>query len=217
MNTKSDITVYAFSTPNGLKLPIALEEIGVEYELISTHIGNGDQFKPEYIKLNPNSKIPTIVDNTVDGGFSVFESGAELLYIAEKYNKLIPQEYFEKQVVLQWLFFQNASFGPYLGQFGHFFKYAPAGVDHSYSLNRYTKEAKRLLKVLDDRLAQCKFLGGPVFSIADISTYPWIYIIINHYKASEILDMYSYEHIMKWYQSCIDRPSFEIALKKLGF
>ena len=164
------IDLYTFGTPNGLKASIMLEEVGLPYQVHRIHIGEGDQFNPEFLKISPNNKIPAIVDHDGPNGapYPVFESGAVLMYLAEKTGKLMPHETAARYRVIQWLMFQMGGTGPMLGQAHHFVKFASEKVP--YAIERYTKEANRLYGVMDHRLAEVEFLAGD-YSIADIACW----------------------------------------------
>jgi GST-like protein len=163
------IDLYTWTTPNGHKPAIMLEECGLEYSVHPVNIRNGDQFKPEFVKICPNSKIPAIVDH--DACVSIFESGAILVHLAEKTGKLLPSKAPGRAKVMEWLFWQMANVGPMFGQAGHFVQAAPEKIP--YAIERYTSESARLIKVLDDQLAQTEYMAGD-YSIADIATYPWM-------------------------------------------
>ncbi|MEY4729876.1 MAG: hypothetical protein RL020_1034, partial [Pseudomonadota bacterium] len=168
------IDLYSWATPNGHKIHIMLEECGLEYKAHAIDIGKGDQFTPEFLRISPNNKIPAMVDHEGPGGkdFSLFESGAMLVYLAEKCGKFIPHNIAERYITLQWLMFQMGGVGPMLGQAHHFRIYAPEKIP--YAIDRYTKEAGRLYNVIDKQLAQTKYLAGNEYSIADIATFPWL-------------------------------------------
>lgn len=204
----NEIQLYSFGTPNGQKVSIALEEMGLSYTPHKIDISKGDQFLPGFVKINPNSKIPAIVDPlSADGKpISIFESGAILLYLAEKTGKFLPQNLRLRSEVMQWLFFQMASVGPMLGQFGHFFNYAKDKCDHPYPLERYTTEAKRILKVLDGRLEGRKFLVGNEYSIADMATVPWINCAQVFYQGEEKLELRQFENVNRWTKDILERP-----------
>ena len=163
------IDLYTWTTPNGHKPAIMLEECGLEYSVHPVNIRNGDQFKPEYVKICPNSKIPAIVDHAA--GVSIFESGAILVHLAEKTGKLLPSKNPGRAKVMEWLFWQMANIGPMFGQAGHFSQAAPEKIP--YAIDRYLTESARLIKVLDNQLAQTEYMAGE-YSIADIATYPWV-------------------------------------------
>ena len=212
MNSK--YTLYSAPTGNGRKAAIMLEELGVEYTYKPVNIITGDQFKEEYIKINPNSKIPTLIDHE-ENDFSIFESGAILLYLAEKHGKFLSTNVLERSKTIQWLLFQNAGVGPMFGQFGHFYKYGGKDLQEKYSLHRYTNESKRLLKVIDDRLSQSQFISGNEYGIADISTFPWIAVLSEYFEAGEILGLDNFLNLQKWYKSCMNREATQKAYKKI--
>jgi GSH-dependent disulfide-bond oxidoreductase len=168
------IDLYTWATPNGHKVSIMLEELGLEYRVQPIDIGNGEQFAPDFVAINPNAKIPAIVDQDgPEGGpFAVFESGAILIYLAEKSGRLLPADAGGSSRVIQWLMFQVGGLGPMLGQAQHFRRFAPQPLP--YAIERYTEEARRLYRVLDKRLGDSEFLGGSAYSIADIAAYPWV-------------------------------------------
>ena len=167
------IDLYTWGTPNGRKASIALEELALPYKTHPIDIGKGDQFKPDYLAINPNGKIPAIVDPDGPDGkpMAVFESGAILIYLAEKTGKLLPRDARGRSVAIQWLMFQMGGVGPMFGQAHHFRRFAPEKIP--YAVDRYTNETKRLYGVLDRRLKDAEFLAGD-YSIADIATYPWV-------------------------------------------
>lgn len=167
------IDLYTWGTPNGRKVSIMLEELGLPYRVHSVDITKDEQFEPSFLKISPNNKIPAIVDPDGPEGapISMFETGAILLYLAEKTGKLIPTDASARYVCLQWLMWQMGGFGPMLGQAHHFRRFAPETID--YAVDRYTGEAKRLYGVLDKRLAEAPYLAGEAYSVADIATYPW--------------------------------------------
>jgi GST-like protein len=203
------IDLYYWTTPNGHKITIFLEEVGLPYNIIPVNIGAGDQFKPEFLKISPNNRIPAIVDNEpANGGapISVFESGAILLYLAEKTGKLIPQDVRDRAEVLQWLFWQMGGLGPMAGQNHHFSQYAPEKID--YAINRYVKETGRLYAVLDKRLADREFVAGD-YSIADIAAYPWI---VPYEIQSQNLD--DFPNLKRWFETIKARPATIRAYEK---
>jgi GSH-dependent disulfide-bond oxidoreductase len=168
------IDLYTWATPNGHKASIMLEELGLDYRVRPIDIGDGEQFAPEYIAINPNAKIPAIVDaDGPEGGpFAVFESGAILIYLAEKAGQFLPADAAGRSRVIQWLMFQVGGLGPMLGQAQHFRRFAPQPLP--YAIERYTQEAIRLYSVLEKRLGESEYLGGAGYSIADIAAYPWV-------------------------------------------
>jgi GSH-dependent disulfide-bond oxidoreductase len=168
------IDLYTWATPNGHKASIMLEELGLDYRVHPIDLGNGEQFAADFVAINPNAKIPAIVDQEgPEGGpFAVFESGAILIYLAEKHGQFLPADAAGRSRVLQWLMFQVGGLGPMLGQAQHFRRFAPQPLP--YAIARYTEEAVRLYGVLDRRLGISEFLGGSLYSIADIASYPWV-------------------------------------------
>ncbi len=200
------IDVYFWTTPNGYKVTIMLEELGLAYNVIPVDIGKGEQFKPEFLKISPNNKIPAIVDHQGPGGrpISIFESGAILMYLAEKTGKLMPTDMRGRYEVIQWLMFQMGTVGPMLGQAHHFRRYAPQKI--GYAIQRYTNEARRIYTVIDTRLAEVEYLAGD-YSIADIATYPWI----RPYKwQGQELD--EFPNLKRWYEAIEKRPAVQRGL-----
>ncbi|MBV9432826.1 MAG: glutathione S-transferase N-terminal domain-containing protein, partial [Hyphomicrobiales bacterium] len=167
------ITLYGMTSPNVVKIIIALEELGEPYELKTIDVFKGEQFDPDFVKLNPNAKVPVIVDSDGPGGkpYTVFESGAILLYLAEKTGKFLPTERKARYDVMQWLTVQLTGVGPMFGQLVHFVRFAPQGND--YSVSRYRTQVKRVCDVLEARLGEAAYLGGAEYSIADMATFPW--------------------------------------------
>ena len=196
------IEVYSWATPNGHKVHIMLEECGLAYRTIPVDIGDGDQFKPEFLAISPNNKIPAIVDPDGPDGqpISLFESGAILLYLAGKTGKLLPASTRGKYEVLQWLMFQMGSIGPMLGQVHHFRVYAPEKI--GYAVDRYTNEARRLYMVMNSRLAQSRYIGGKDYSIADIAIFPWL----RSWK-NQGIDWNDYPHLKGWFDEIAKRPA----------
>ena len=196
------IELYYWATPNGHKITMFLEEVGLPYNIIPVNIGVGEQFQPEFLQISPNNRIPAIVDHepvTQDGSISVFESGAILLYLAEKTQKLLPENLRDRLEVLQWLFWQMGGLGPMAGQNHHFNKYAPEKIE--YAINRYVKETGRLYAVLNKRLADREFVAGD-YSIADIAAYPWI---VHHESQSQKLE--DFPHLQRWFETIQARPA----------
>ncbi|NQY75363.1 MAG: glutathione S-transferase N-terminal domain-containing protein [Candidatus Margulisbacteria bacterium] len=206
------IQLYSLATPNGQKASIALEEMQIPYDAHRIDIREGDQFTDAYVKINPNSKIPAIVDpNGPDGEpLTIMESGAILIYLAEKSGQFLSQDPRIKSETLQWLFFQVGHVGPMFGQFGHFFVFAKDTCEHPYPIERYTKETKRLLTVLDRRLEGRDCLVGEAYSIADIATVPWVNCLVNFYKASDVLGIESFKNVERWRALCNDRPAVKV-------
>ena len=195
------IKLYYWPTPNGHKIPIMLEECGLEYEVFPVNMLKGEQFEKDYLRINPNNKIPAIVDTDGPSGesISIFESGAILLYLAEKTAKFIPSSPAKRLDVIQWLFFQVANVGPMFGQCGHFLQYAPERVD--YGIDRYQTETKRIYRVMDKKLGDTKYLAGD-YSIADMATYPWVKI--NYFHE---IDIDNYPNVKKWRDDVGSRPA----------
>ena len=191
--------LYTYTTPNGRKPAIALEELQLPYRIHTIDIGKGDQFTPEFIAINPNSKIPAIVDRDTD--ITVFESGAILIYLAEKTGKLLPTELGDRAKVMEWLMFQMASVGPMFGQLGHFRNAAPEQLP--YAINRYDTETRRLLAVLDRQLASNPYIAGD-YSIADIATYPWIAAATSPYLGQTLTE---YPNVQRWVETLRSRPA----------
>jgi GSH-dependent disulfide-bond oxidoreductase len=200
------IDVHYWTTPNGHKITIFLEEAGMPYRLLPVNIGAGDQFKPEFLQIAPNNRIPAIVDPEPVGGgapISVFESGAILLYLAEKSGRFIPAELRGRVDVLQWLFWQMAGLGPMLGQNHHFSGYAPEKIP--YAIDRYVKETNRLYGVLNQRLADREFVAG-AYSIADMAAYPWI---VPYERQGQKLE--DFPNLKRWFEAIRDRPAVQRA------
>jgi GSH-dependent disulfide-bond oxidoreductase len=192
------IELYTAPTPNGHKVSIALEELGLPYTVHAIDLMKGDQRKPDYVKLNPNGRIPTIVDTDNDN-FAVFESGAILIYLAEKTGKLLPQDAKGRSRVLQWLMFQMGGVGPMMGQANVFFRYFPEKIQPA--IDRYQNECRRLFEVLDRRLGESEWLADD-YSIADIATWPWV----RTYKWSGV-KVDGLEHLKRWRDAMAARPA----------
>ena len=200
------IDLYTWPTPNGHKVHIFLEETGLEYTVIPVNILTGDQFDPEFLKISPNNKMPAMVDRDGPDGkpYAVFESGAMLLYLAEKTGRFMPAGMAERYTVIQWLMFQMGGVGPMLGQAHHFRLYAPEKIN--YAFNRYTNEATRLYRVVDTRLAEVEYLAGD-YSIADMATYPWL-----RYHENQGQKLEDYPHLKRWYDTLSARPAVQRGL-----
>jgi GST-like protein len=204
------IELHYWPTPNGHKITLFLEEAGLEYTIKPVDIGRGDQFKPEYLAISPNNKMPAIVDHApADEGapISVFESGAILLYLANKTRRFIPEDLRGRIAVNEWLFWQMGGLGPMTGQYGHFNVYAPEKI--AYAIERYTKEAQRLLGVLDRQLAGRAFIAGDDYTIADMACYPWI----NPYSKAP-LDLTPFANVRRWQAAIAARPATQRAYAK---
>ena len=204
------IDFYYWPTPNGWKISIMLEECGIEYRTIPVNIGRGDQFKPEFLAISPNNRMPAIVDhddpNSPDGGpISIFESGAILLHLAERSGKFMPAGRKARKEVMEWLFWQVGNLGPMAGQLSHFVNYAPGGKDaHGYSHTRYANEYDRCLGVLERRLAARTWLAGEDYSIADMICWPWVLIAKPLGGSLE-----PYPNVSRWRTAVKDRPAVQ--------
>jgi GST-like protein len=197
------IDLYYWTTPNGHKITMYLEEAGLEYRIHGVNIGKGEQFKPEFLAISPNNRIPAIVDQAPsDGGapIPVFESGAILLYLSEKTGRLLPADVRGRVEVLQWLFWQVGGLGPMAGQNHHFVQFAPERIP--YAMERYIKETARLYGVLDKRLADRAFVAGEAYSIADIAIYPWV---VPHERQRQ--NIAEFPHLKRWLEAIAQRPA----------
>lgn len=207
------IDFYALTSPNVQKIYIMLEEAKLPYKEHFIDVWKGDQHNPDFIKISPNAKIPVIVDSDGPGGkpITVFESGAILLYLADKTGRFMPKDPAKKYEALQWLFFQTSGVGPMFGQFVHFKMFAPKDKDNSYAMPRYQTEVKRLYEVMEKRLAKSPYLGGDEYSIADIATFPWTR---NH----EVMGVKWEDNpnLARWFKSIEERPAVKAALAKVG-
>ena len=204
------IDLYTWPTSNGRKVHILLEELKLQYKVIPINIGKGDQFKPSFLKISPNNKMPAIIDHDGPKGkqYSVFESGAILIYLAEKTGKFMHQDIARRYQVIQWLMFQIGGIGPMFGQAHHFRQYAPQNIP--YAVDRYTKEAGRLYRVLDRQLDDREYLAED-YSIADIAIFPWTR---SYERQGQILD--DYPNVKRWYEVINSRPAVKRALKVLA-
>lgn len=205
------IDLYTWTTPNGHKVHIMLEELGLNYIAHPINIGKGDQFGENFLAISPNNKIPAIVDHDgPDGGdYALFESGAILIYLAEKTGRLLPNDAVKRHDVLQWLMFQMASVGPMLGQAHHFNKYAPEKID--YAIQRYQNESNRIYGVMDRRLADFRFLAGNDYSIADIATWPWL-----RSAETQGVNINDYPNVCRWFEMIGDRDNVKVGLQVLA-
>jgi GST-like protein len=204
------IDVYSWATPNGHKVHILLEELALPYQVHPVDIGAGDQFKPEFLRISPNNKVPALVDSDGPDGkpIALFESGAILIYLAEKYNRFVPADLRERYEMLQWLMFQMAGVGPMLGQAHHFRIYAPEPVP--YAIDRYTNEAKRLYGVLDRRLAENPWVGCNEYSIADMAIWPWL----RSWK-NQGVEMTDFPNVAAWFEKIDQREAVQRGVKVL--
>ena len=205
------IDLYYWPTPNGHKVTLLLEETGLEYRIHPVNIGSGDQFKPEFLAISPNNKIPAIVDTDGPDGqpISLFESGAILLYLAGKTGKFLPEDVRGKYEALQWLMFQMGGVGPMLGQEHNFRIYAPEKIE--YAINRYTNEAKRLYGVIDKQLSTHKYLAGDTYTVADIATFPWLRSWQN-----QGVELDDYPHLKRWFNDIAERPAVKRGVEVLA-
>ena len=204
------IELFYWPTPNGWKISILLEELGVPYDVHFVNIGAGDQFKPEFLKISPNNRMPAIIDPEGPGGepISVFESGAILQYLGRKFGRFYPQDERARVAVEEWLFWQVGS-APFIGGgFGHFYAYAPEKFE--YPINRYAMETKRLFDVADKRLSQSEYLGGKDYTIADIASWPWLSPFVTggiYGEARKFLSIHEYTHVERWVKQIAERPA----------
>ncbi len=212
---KHPLQLYSLATPNGVKVGIMLEELlalghcGAEYDAWLIRIHEGDQFGSGFVAVNPNSKIPALLDCSGPEPVRVFESGAILLYLAEKFGALVPPEPAQRAECLSWLFWQMGS-APYLGGgFGHFYAYAPTKIE--YAIDRFAMEVKRQLDVLDRRLAESPYVGGDTYTIADIAIWPWYGALVKGliYEAGEFLQVQHYSHVIRWADEIAQRPAVQ--------
>jgi GST-like protein len=212
---KHPLQLYSLATPNGVKVTVLLEELlaigrkGAEYDAYLVNIGEGDQFGSGFVAANPNSKIPALVDHGTSPPTRVFESGAILVYLAEKFDAFLPKQPAARAECMSWLFWQMGS-TPFLGGgFGHFYAYAPEKFE--YPINRYTMEVKRQLDVLERNLAERKFLAGDTYTIADMASWPWYggLVLHNLYSAEEFLEAKSYVNVVRWAKEIQERPAVQ--------
>jgi GST-like protein len=210
---KHPLQLYSLATPNGVKVTILLEELlalghsGAEYDAWLIRIGEGDQFGSGFVDINPNSKIPALLDRSVEPGIRVFESGSILLYLAEKFGEFMPRDLAGRTETLNWLFWQMGA-APYLGGgFGHFYVYAPEKIQ--YAIDRFTMEAKRQLDVLDRRLGESTYLAGDSYTIADIAVWSWYGQVVRNtvYGAAQFLAAHEYTHVQRWAETIAQRPA----------
>jgi GSH-dependent disulfide-bond oxidoreductase len=207
------IDLYALTSPNVQKVYIMLEETKLPYQEHFVDVWKGEQYDPGFLRINPNAKIPAIVDHDGPGGrpITIFESGAILMYLAEKSGEFLPKDPAKKYDVLQWLMVQMTGVGPMFGQFTHFKLFAPKDKDTSYSMQRYQTEVKRLYDLMEKRLAQVPYLGGADYSIADIATFPWTR---NHDMQGVKWD--DHPNVARWFNAISERPAVKAALAKIG-
>jgi GST-like protein len=205
------IQLYSLPTPNGIKVSVALEELGLPYEAHRVSFDSEDQMTPEFLSLNPNNKIPALIDPDGPDGrpLGLFESGAILIYLAEKTGRLLPQDPSRRYECLQWLMFQMGGVGPMFGQFGHFHKFAADKVTDPYPRERYLNETKRLLGVLEQRLQGRAYIMDDDYSIADIAIVPWLRTLGGFYEAGALSGLDTLPNVQRWIKTCLERPAFQ--------
>ena len=208
------LQLYSFPTPNGVKVSIALEETGVPYEAHTVAIGKDETWTPEFLALNPNGKIPAIIDPDGPGGkpLGLFESGAILVYLADKTGKLVPADPALRYETIQWVFFQMGHIGPMFGQLGFFHKFAGKEIEDKRPLERYVTESGRLLGVLETRLEDRSWIMGDDYTIADISMMGWVRSLVNFYEAGDLVDYERLSRVPAWLDRCLERPAVQRGL-----
>ena len=209
------IQLYSLPTPNGIKVSAMLEEVGLPYEPHLVSFGTDDQMTPEFISLNPNNKIPAIIDpNGPDGKpMGLWESGAILLYLANKTGKLIPADEAGKWQVTQWLMFQMGGVGPMFGQLGFFHKFAGKEIEDKRGRDRYVNESKRLLGVIEKQLDGREYITGDTYTIADLAIWPWVRTMFGFYEAGELVGEENFPKTIAWFKKCEARPASQIGIK----
>jgi len=209
------LQLYSMPTPNGVKIPIMLEEIGIPYEVHKVDFAKDEQNSPAFLSLNPNNKIPAIIDPDGPDGqpLALFESGAILLYLAEKSGKLIPRDAAGRYRVIQWVMFQIGGVGPMFGQLGFFVKFAGKDYEDKRPRDRYVAESRRLLGVIDAQLAQHDWIAGDEFTIADIAVFPWINGLLNFYEADDLIGAEDFGNVRDALERFLARPSVRRGLK----
>ena len=214
------IQLYSLPTPNGVKVSIALEELGLPYEPHLVSFDSNDQLSPEFLSLNPNNKIPAIIDPAGPGGkpLPLWESGAILVYLAEKTGRLIPADAAARYQCLQWVMFQMGGVGPMFGQLGFFVKFAGKDFEDKRPRDRYVNEAKRLLRVLDQRLESRSWIMGTDYTIADIATFPWVRNLVGFYGAGELVGFGEFKNVQRVLEAFVQRPAVQagLAIPKRG-
>jgi GST-like protein len=210
-----DLQLYSLGTPNGQKVTILMEELGIDYDAYKINIMEIDQFGSEFVVINPNSKIPALLDTSMSPPLRVFETGSILLYLAEKQGAFIPKEVRKKTECMNWLMWQMGT-APYLGGgFGHFYNYAPIKIE--YAIDRFTMETKRIVDVLDKHLAGKEYVCDDEYTIADMAIFPWIRCLSTGYNASEFLQLENYKNVQKWMATMQARPAVQRGLRVNGF
>lgn len=208
------LQLYSFPTPNGVKVSIALEEIGLPYEAHLVNIGKNETWNDDFLSLNPNGKIPAIIDPNGPGGkpLPLFESGAILVYLAEKSGKLLPADPAKRIETIQWVFFQMGGVGPMFGQLGFFYKFAGTAIEDKRPLERYANESKRLMGVLETRLAGRDWIMGDDYTIADIALFPWVRTLRDFYEADTLIGFKDFPNVMAWLDRCLERPASQTGM-----
>jgi GSH-dependent disulfide-bond oxidoreductase len=203
------LQLYSLPTPNGVKVSVALEELGLPYEPHKVDFGSNDQMSPEFLSLNPNNKIPAIIDPDGPGGkpLALFESGAILIYLAEKSGKLLPADPARRYETIQWLMFQMGGLGPMFGQMGFFVKFAGKDIEDPRPRERYINESKRLLGVLNQRLEGRSWVMGDDYTIADIAIFPWVRTVVGFYEAGPLVGIENFPNVTRVYEAFLARPA----------
>ena len=203
------LQLYSLPTPNGVKVSIALEELGLAYDPHKVDFATNDQMSPEFLSINPNNKIPAIIDPDGPGGkpLALFESGAILIYLAEKTGKLLPSDPARRYETIQWLMFQMGGIGPMFGQMGFFVKFAGKDIEDPRPRERYINESKRLLGVLNQRLEGRSWVMGDDYTIADIAIFPWVRTVVGFYEAGELVGMQNFPNVTRAYEAFLARPA----------
>mgnify|MGYP003575337675 CR=1 FL=1 len=210
-DTPNKLQLYSLATPNGQKASIMLEELGLDYDVHKIDISAGDQFTPEFLAINPNNKIPALIDPDGPGGKSItlFESGAILIYLAEKYGRFLPSDAARRYHTIQWLMFQMGGIGPMFGQLGFFHRFAGREIEDPRPKTRYVDESKRLLNVLDQQLAGKEWIMGDEYTIADIAIFPWVNILSGFYAAEAIVGLHNYPEVNRVMKNFLARPAVQ--------
>jgi len=208
------IQLYSTPTPNGVKVSIALEELGLDYEPHRVDIGKNESWEPAFLSLNPNGKIPVIIDPNGPGGkpLGLFESGAILVYLADKTGKLMPTDPAKRYEALEWVFFQMASIGPMFGQVGFFHKFVGREIEDKRPLERYSRESQRLLGVLETRLAGRRWMMGDEFTIVDIAILGWVRNLVGFYGAGDLVGWSAFKEVQRWLDAALARPAVQRGL-----
>lgn len=208
------LQLYSFPTPNGVKISIALEEIGLPYEAHKIDILKNETWTEPFLALNPNGKIPAIIDPDGPGGqpLPLFESGAILVYLGEKTGKLLPADPARRYETIQWVFFQIGGIGPFFGQVGFFYKFAGKDIEDKRPLERYASESKRLVGVLETRLKDRQWIMGDEYTIADIASFPWVRTLRDFYQADELIGFKDFPRTVEWLDRCLARPASQRGL-----